>query len=190
MTKNAFHWYCYHLCNILSEFGLIRWLDVHLLGEYVNSRPILGPLLFGLLYAVLVIFLLPTMPLNLLAGFIWGPFWGSLIVVISVSVGSVISFMIARSVFYTYFAEKIDLPHYKRLQEILEKDGWKIMIMIRMNPIFPTGPINYVIGSTKIPFPIFLSPRQYSWQPIIALAYAGSTVQTLLIKDFNPLVSQ
>lgn len=163
-------------------------LDLLSLQNMIRSRPYSGPLIFGLIYALLIVFLLPTAPLNLFAGFIWGPLWGSLIVVTSVTVGSVISFMFARSVFYTFFDKYIESPRYLRLQQILERDGWKIMIMIRMNPIFPTGPINYVIGSTKIPFahffiptPIFLIP------PSFALAYAGDTVQGLLLNDFNTL---
>jgi uncharacterized membrane protein YdjX (TVP38/TMEM64 family) len=155
--------------------------------NFTKGKPYLGPLVFGCVYAILVVCLLPTAPLNLLAGYIWGPWWGCLLVVISVTAGSTVSFFIARSIFYEFVSKLVGSSKYAFLSRILEGDAWKIMIMIRMNPIFPTGPINYLIGSSKVSFMQFVLPTFVCLAPpSFALAYAGFTLQELVIKEFNP----
>ena len=50
-------------------------LSPEIIRHYRIHHPILAVFLFVLVYAVSVIFTLPTLPLNLAAGFFWGGSW-------------------------------------------------------------------------------------------------------------------
>src|SRR4249919_2148560 len=60
-----------------------------------------------------------------------------------------------------------------------DQGGWKFVAFARINPIIPTGPLNYLLGLTS------LSNRGFLWAtfvfllpPSIAIAYIGDTLQT------------
>ncbi len=65
------------------------------------------------------------------------------------------------------------------MQQEFDRNGWKFVAFARINPIIPTGPLNYLLGLTS------LSNRGFLWAtfvfllpPSIAVAYIGDTLQT------------
>src|SRR5882757_7485753 len=57
------------------------------------GHPIAAPLVFAVVYAVSVVALLPTSPLNVAAGVFWGPWLGSLVAIVGSCSGSIIAFL-------------------------------------------------------------------------------------------------
>ena len=140
-----------------------------------------GLVLFIVLYATSVVVLLPSLPLNLLAGYVWGAWVGGLYVAIAVTLGSLISFMLARSVFGQSLSQKFKQGSFLKLAESLEKHGWKFVAFVRLNPIFPTGPINYLFGLTPISFRAFsIATFIFLLPPAVIVAYLGETFQTFV----------
>jgi uncharacterized membrane protein YdjX (TVP38/TMEM64 family) len=129
---------------------------------------------FFVLYAVSVAAALPTLPLNLAAGFFWGPLRGGLIAAFSASVGALGGFFLARSVLGQILSRRFDHAIVDRVRSELVSHGWQTIAFLRLNPVFPTGIVNYVLGLTPI------KPMSYIWStfpfmipPSIAVAWIG-----------------
>ncbi len=64
--------------------------------QFRNEYPICSVIVFILIYTISVISILPSLPLNLAAGFFWGGILGGIYSTIGVTFGGYISFLIAR----------------------------------------------------------------------------------------------
>jgi uncharacterized membrane protein YdjX (TVP38/TMEM64 family) len=174
------------LLSILVIFVFWAWnyyrsgaLSPVIIEQYRDQYPTGAVLLFILVYAASVIAALPSLPLNLAAGFFWGGVIGGIYSTIGVTLGGWISFLAARWLIGQPLAEKFDNKWVAKVQTEFDRDGWKFVAFARINPIIPTGPLNYLLGLTS------LSNRGFLWAtfifllpPSIAVAYIGDTLQT------------
>ena len=172
---------------ILAAFVIWAWnhyrsgaFDPAMIEQYRNQYPAGAILLFILIYAVSVIAALPTLPLNLGAGFLWGGIWGGVYSTIGVTIGGWNSFLVARWLIGQPLTDKFENKWVNRVQSEFGRNGWKFVAFARINPIIPTGPLNYLLGLTS------LSNRSFLWvtfvfllPPSIAVAFIGDALQTL-----------
>lgn len=150
-----------------------------LIERYRDNSPVNAVLLFILIYVISVIASLPSLPLNLAAGFFWGGMVGGIYSAVGVTIGGWISFTIARWLIGQPLANKFNNKWADMVQREFDKSGWKFVAFARLNPIIPTGPLNYLLGLTS------LSNKGFLWvtfifllPPSIAVAYIGDTLQT------------
>jgi uncharacterized membrane protein YdjX (TVP38/TMEM64 family) len=129
----------------------------------VHANPALSCVLFVPAYGLAVAFLLPTLPLNLLAGVLWGPVRGSALALAGSWLGAVAAFFVTRATFGKCLATRFDTRLVRSLQAQFERHGWKIVAFVRLNPIFP-GPVNFLFGLTSI------KPSTYIWATALFLA--------------------
>ncbi len=154
-------------------------LSPEIIRHYRIHHPILAVFLFVLVYAVSVIFTLPTLPLNLAAGFFWGGVLGGIYTAVGVTIGGWISFLVARFLIGQPLAKKFDNNLLNFIQNEFKINGWKFLAFIRINPIIPTGPLNYLLGLTSITNRLFVwTTFVFLIPPSIAMAYIGETLQT------------
>lgn len=159
--------------EILDPSVVLRLLDEH---------PVAGLLLFLGLYAVGVLTALPTIPFNLLAGIFWGPVVGGIFSAAGATVGSIVAFAMARSIFGRPLAAKFDDGLIAEIQKEFEAKSWKFVAFMRLNPVFPTGPLNYALGLTSI------GAFTYIWVTFVFLvpasilvAHIGHSVGTFVV---------
>lgn len=176
------------LLLVLTFFVIWAWdyyragaLNPAIIEQYRDQYPVGAVLLFVLVYALSVIAALPSLPLNLAAGFFWGGMIGGIYSTIGVTLGGWISFLAARWLIGQPLAEKFNNKWVSKVQTEFDRDGWKFVAFARINPIIPTGPLNYLLGLTS------LSNRGFLWAtfifllpPSIAVAYIGDTLQTFV----------
>lgn len=150
---------------------------------FLDSHPLLAPLAFLGLLVAMTLLLLPTLPLNLGAGFLWGPYWGGLYTVAGASIGAALAFLISR-----YLAVDLVNRHFKHrtlvwLLEEVRRQNWKVVAFTRINPIFPTAPLNYFFGLTSIPFwPYLLATVVFIAPMAFLFAYLGDSVGGFLLR--------
>lgn len=168
------------------------WLNPDLLQRYIRIYPFMSALLFVAIYVVSIMSSFPTLPLNLAAGFFWGGFGGGLIATIAGGIGAILSFLGARVAFGQPLAKKFDPSRLViQLQDEFDQKGWRFIAFVRLNPIFPTGVLNYVFGLTSINF------WTYTWASIVFLfppsllfGIIGNRAGTFLLNDqINHLMS-
>ena len=82
---------------------------------------VLGLASFVCIYAVFTVCLIPTLPMNVLAGFIWGGWTGGLISCLAVTFGSWVSFVLSRSVLRQRVKSMAKPNWFERMERILIK---------------------------------------------------------------------
>jgi uncharacterized membrane protein YdjX (TVP38/TMEM64 family) len=108
---------------------------------------------YPVLYACCNVLLLPGGVLSVGAGFFFGLWWGFLIALLGNVCGAAISFFISRSLGRQWLKRKLlRNPTLVALEPAIEKEGWKIILLSQLHPLFPTSLLNYLYGLTRIRF--------------------------------------
>lgn len=108
---------------------------------------------YPLLYACCNVLLLPGGVLSVGAGFFFGLWWGFAIALIGNVSGAAISFFISRWIGRQWLRRKLLRNRtLVALEPAVEKEGWKIILLSQLHPLFPTSLLNYLYGLTRIRF--------------------------------------
>ena len=152
-----------------------------LLGYYENHS-FLTILLFSLAYIVSVFLSLPIATLlTLLGGFLFGSILGTLIVVVSATIGAALIFLAARYLFADWFYSKVP-EKYKKLDKEFEENGFNHLLFFRLLPIFPFFALNIIPAFTK------MSTRDYTLATLIGII-PGSFVYVYAGRELGMLES-
>ncbi len=146
------------LATIAAAFLLLlRVLPVDRLFEalqvWVGQFGFWGPAIFAAVYAVAATLLLPASALTLAAGAVFGLGTGVVTVWAGAVMAVALSFLIAR-----YFArarvERLagENPKFGAIDKALGEEGWKIVALLRLSPVFPFNVQNYLYGVSSIRF--------------------------------------
>ncbi len=124
-------------------------LDAGALETAVRGAGIWAPLAFAALYIAATVLFLPGTLLGLAGGALFGPVWGSIITLLSATVGATLAFLIARYVASDWVARRTG-GRLKRLTEGVEAEGWRFVAFVRLVPLFPFNLLNYALGLTRV----------------------------------------
>ncbi|MCG8623953.1 MAG: TVP38/TMEM64 family protein [Proteobacteria bacterium] len=145
---------------LLSHYGItdeIRLENVPKIKTWVASFGAIAPLIYIGLYLLSTVFFLPGAPVTVLAGFIFGPVWGvfyaSIASIISVSVAFLIGRYVARDLVERWVKGN---AQFRKIDEQVNEQGWRILMFTRLVPIFPFNLQNYAYGLTSIRFTTFV----------------------------------
>ncbi len=137
-----------------------------------------GPLVFGGIYVLAVVALVPASALTLAAGAIFGPVAGTVITSLASTAGAAAAFLISRYVarHTVQNALRAD-PRFAAIDRAISEGGWKVVALLRLSPAFPFSLQNYAYGVTSLRFgPTILT----SWIAMlpgtllyVSLGYAG-----------------
>ena len=139
----------------LIKFGAFEYFskeNIGKLNETVEGLGIWGPVVYVIVYIFAVIFFLPGSVITLVAG-VFGPVLGTILVSIASTVGSALAFLIARyamrPMVETWAAKN---SAFQKIDNGVEQNGWRMVMLTRLVPIFPFNLQNYAYGLTKINF--------------------------------------
>ena len=108
---------------------------------------------YPLLYACCNVLLLPGGFLSLGGGFFFGLWWGFLIILVGNVGGAAISFYISRWIGRRWLRRRLMQNRtLEALEPAVEREGWKIILLSQLHPLFPTSLLNYLYGLTTIKF--------------------------------------
>ncbi len=141
----------------LSLFLIARRLPV---GEMVESLSglvrglgVWGAIVYGLIYIVAVVALVPASALTIAAGAIFGLVAGTITVSLASTTGAALAFLIARYLARDAVARRVRrYPKFGAIDRAIGEGGWKIVAMLRLSPAVPFNLQNYLYGLTKIRF--------------------------------------
>jgi uncharacterized membrane protein YdjX (TVP38/TMEM64 family) len=162
------------LTQYLSLDGL-AWLK-----NWIDGLGAIGPVVFIAVYVVATVAFLPGTPLTLLAGLVFGPVWGTLWTMIGATLGATSAFLlgryVARDLVESWTAKNERL---KRLDEAVEKHGWRMLIVTRLVPLFPFNLQNYAYGLTKVRLDTYALVTGVCMVPgIAAYTFVGGSLET------------
>ena len=123
------------------------------LESVITTLGVWGPLAYIIIYILVTITMLSALPVTIAGGIIFGPIMGIIYTAIGAGLGLSLSFLIARYIARGAIERKFgDTAIFKKIDEGVKKDGWFILAVTRLIPIFPFGIQNYVYGLTSIGF--------------------------------------
>jgi len=112
-----------------------------------------GALGYPLLYAACNVLLLPGGILSIGGGFFFGLWWGFLIILVGNLIGAALSFSLSRTLGRRWLWRKLVRSSLlEALEPAVRHEGWKIILLSQLHPLFPTSLLNYLYGLTTIQF--------------------------------------
>ncbi|MGE4544826.1 MAG: TVP38/TMEM64 family protein [Pedobacter sp.] len=117
-----------------------------------------GPLLFVVLYVLATVFMIPGLILTLGAGVLFGVLQGTVLVSVASILGATAAFLLGRSAGRERVAAHIAKnPRVDAIDRAVAREGWKIVMLTRLSPVFPFNVLNYAFSLTRV------SLRHYFW---------------------------
>jgi uncharacterized membrane protein YdjX (TVP38/TMEM64 family) len=123
---------------------------VPVFAEWVEGLGPLGPLVFIAGYAIAVVAFVPGSLLTLAGGAIFGVAEGTVVVFIGASLGAILAFLVARYVARAAIERRLAGSRFAVLDRAIEKEGRKIVFLLRLSPVFPFVLLNYALGLTRV----------------------------------------
>ena len=119
--------------------------------DWVDRLGPWGPMLFILVYVVATVLLVPGSALTFGAGALFGVVRGSLYVSVGSTIGATCAFLIGRHLARNAIARKIEgNEHFAAIDKAVANEGWKIVGLTRLSPVFPFTLLNYAFGVTQV----------------------------------------
>jgi uncharacterized membrane protein YdjX (TVP38/TMEM64 family) len=154
------------------------------LETYVRSLGALGPLLFVIAYMILTVALFPASVLTLGAGSLFGLKTGFFAALLGANLGALCSFLLARS----FLRERVVCwtnahPKFRFLDEAIGKQGFKMVLLCRLSPIFPFILLNYFLGLTSVRTGAYVLGNLFGMIPAnFVFVYIGAAAHDALIR--------
>ncbi|KAF9547737.1 hypothetical protein EC957_007902 [Mortierella hygrophila] len=140
------------LTLIILSFTVFRIQDhIKDILRYIDKHKRIGAVLFIASYTVACTLFLPGSLFTIGAGFLFKPFPLALLIVLLGDVFAAVgSFIFGRYVFYDWVKGMMSKhPKFNALDQVIQDDGWKIVVMLRLTPI-PFNLITYFFSVTSI----------------------------------------
>jgi uncharacterized membrane protein YdjX (TVP38/TMEM64 family) len=130
-------------------------LDRQVVEAWLGQMGVWAPLLYVLLYAIATFLLLPSTPLNLSGGAVFGVLWGTVWTTVGAVLAAVVCFWFSRTIGQGFIQRKF-AGRWQDLDRELAAGGIFYMVAIRLLPLLPYGLVNFGAGLTRVKFRDYL----------------------------------
>jgi uncharacterized membrane protein YdjX (TVP38/TMEM64 family) len=112
-----------------------------------------GPVVFILGYAAATVAFIPGSLLTLAAGAIFGLARGTLYTLLGATLGAAAAFLVARYLARGAIERRIaGNARFAAIDRAVGSEGFKIVALLRLSPVFPFNLLNYALGLTRVRF--------------------------------------
>lgn len=136
------------LARFFPVVELLRALD-----QWLREAGPVGILIYAAVYAAATVLLVPGSWLGAGAGLVFGLVWGTVAVSLGSTVGAAFAFLLARHLGRARLERWLrKSPNVGAIDAAIQREGWKIVLLMRLSPLVPFNLSNYVYGLTGIRF--------------------------------------
>lgn len=170
---------------VLAVAGIVIFLPVkdyfYRFLDGVQEMGPWGPPLLGATYILAVLLFVPGSLLTMGAGFVFGVAVGTIIVSFASTLGATAAFLLGRTLMRDWVQEKVARNHkFHALDEKVRQQGFKIVLLLRLSPVFPFNLLNYALGLTQVSFRDYVLASWIGMLPgTVMYVYLGSTLKSL-----------
>jgi uncharacterized membrane protein YdjX (TVP38/TMEM64 family) len=180
-SKSSFRWkWLLYLAIGVALVFAAKFLSVQdLLKQALDWVGRLGPwgaLVFIAIYVVATVLFIPGSVLTLGAGAVFGVMWGSVYVSIGSTLGATAAFLVGRYLARNAIARKIEgNARFAAIDKAVASEGWKIVGLTRLSPVFPFTLLNYAFGLTRVKLRDYVLASWIGMMPgTVMFVYLGS----------------
>ena len=164
------------LVAVFTVFPIGAWIEAG--AAWAQGMGTAGLLAFAALYALATVFAVPGAALSLIAGGAFGVGPGTAAVWLGATVGLSLAFLAARRLarkrVTRWLAGK---PSFAAVDRAVSAEGWKIVLLTRLTPVFPFTALNYGYGLTGVGFTAYALSSAIGILPgTLFYIYLGSSV--------------
>lgn len=159
----------------LIALGRVGGEELPAFQQWVAGLGAWGPAIFILGYAAAVVAFAPAVLLTLASGATFGVAAGTIYVFLAAVLGSSLAFAVAR------YAARERVEHwiardarFRALDRAVGEQGWRIVLLLRLSPLFPFTLLNYALGLTRIRFVDTLRASPGMLPVTLAYVFLGS----------------
>ncbi len=171
---------------VVALVVLLRFLSVGdwlaQLQESIKGLGAFAPIGYLLLYVATTVLLIPGSVLTIGAAGIFS-FWKALaVVLVGANVGALCAFLLTR----TFLRDRVALwaagnPKFAALDRAIGREGFKMVLLVRLSPVFPFTLLNYFLGLTTVRISSYVLANLIGMLPGTFLyVYIGATARDAL----------
>jgi len=144
------------------------WAGLHNLGAW-------AAVVFIALYCAATVLWIPGSVLTLAAGAAFGLVAGTVYALIGATTGASLAFLVARYLARSHIERRlVSYPKLRAIDTAVEHQGRKVVLLLRLSPLFPFNALNYALGLTAVRFRDFLLGSAVGMVPgTLMYVYAG-----------------
>ncbi len=119
--------------------------------NWIEGLGAIAPIVFIIMYIIITVSFLPASVVTLGAGAVFGIVKGTIFVFIGAMLGATAAFLIGRYLARDWVSSKVSGNRiFKAIYDAIEKEGRKIIFLVRLSPAFPFNLLNYALGLTNV----------------------------------------
>ena len=147
---------------------------------WIDSLGSLGAIACIVLYILATVAFLPGSILTLGTGVVFGIFFGTVYVFIGATLGAIAAFLVGRYLARDWIVQKIaGNQKFKAIDQAVGQEGFKIVLLTRLSPIFPFFLLNYAYGITGVSLKDYAIASVGMIPGTITFVYIGSLAGNL-----------
>ena len=121
--------------------------------EWVDGLGFWGPAVFIAGYVVTTIAFIPGAVMTLVAGAVFGLPRATVYVLTGATLGSAVAFLISRHLARDSVAARVaGNARFAAIDRAVGEQGFKMVLLMRLSPVFPYNLLNYSLGLTTVRF--------------------------------------
>jgi uncharacterized membrane protein YdjX (TVP38/TMEM64 family) len=153
--------------------------------DFVQEAGPMGPLIFGVVYFLAEILAVPATPLTLSAGYLFGFPMGSAIVLVAATLAASAAFFIGKTFLRQWIEQLLaDNAKLAKIDKAIGREGFRLLLLVRLSPLFPFALSNYVYGASSIEFVPYFFGTLLGFAPgTMGIVYAGMVGKALTTGD-------
>jgi len=154
------------------------WMQA--LVQWIRDAGALGVAVYAIAYVLAAVFLIPGSVLTLGAGFAYGPILGTLLVSPVSVTAATVAFWLGRTTARDWIRSRISRDRrFAAIDKAIAREGLKIVLLLRLSPIFPFNVLNYALGLTGVRLRDYVLGSFVGMLPgTVLYVYLGSLVTT------------
>ena len=138
-----------------------------------------APIFVAIFYILACVLMMPGLIITIAAGFLFDLLWGTVVVSIASTIGACAAFLVGRTLARRWIEQRVqNQPKFAAIDSAVGREGFKIVLLTRLSPIFPFNLLNYAYGLTRVKF---WSYALASWVGMIPgtvmFVYIGSAIR-------------
>lgn len=140
-----------------------------------------GPVLLAGAYIVACVLFVPGSILTLGAGFLFGVVYGTVAVSVGSVLGATAAFLVGRTLLRSSIEKRIAAyPRFQAIDRAVGQQGFKIVLLTRLSPLFPFNLLNYAFGLTNVRLWQYVLASWIGMLPgTVMFVYLGSALKSL-----------